>query len=62
MKYKDFNFKKSLSSILSAYPSGFELKASRPPGCNGGVINNNNYNNLNLTKKNGNDKRKDNDI
>ena len=25
----------------SAYPSGFELKASRPPGCNGGVNNNN---------------------
>ena len=60
MKYKDF--KKSLSSILSAYPSGFELKASRPPGCNGGVINNNNnYNNLN-NKKNGNGKSKGNDI
>ena len=61
MKYKDFNFKKSLSSILSAYPSGFELKASRPPGCNGGVMNNNNYNNLN-NKKNGNGKSKGNDI
>ena len=31
-------------SKISAYPSGFELKASRPPGCNGGVDNNNNNN------------------
>ena len=29
---------------ISAYPSGFELKASRPPGCNGGVNNKNNNN------------------
>ena len=24
-------------NFTSAFPSGFELKASRPPGCNGGV-------------------------
>ena len=36
----------------SAYPSGFELKASRPPGCNGGV--NNNINNNNNNNGNGN--------
>ena len=29
--------RQTTKNFTSAFPSGFELKASRPPGCNGGV-------------------------